>query len=291
MIKFSILIVTRNRVKDLDVTLKTLEKTISGKDVEILVLSDGCLKTKDLLNTCYPLLKSFYLEKSIGASSARNFLYKRAKGSYLIGLDDDANFITDDYFIKIEDIFKNDKIGVIAFEEIKDLELGKNLKLNSESFYTNEFIGCGFCIRKKVYDQTRGFPTWMDIYGEEACVAIDVLDKGYEIFYTDAIVVHHRVDKSKRKSNNYDTFRFKKSLLNGNKYYLVYYPLLMLPKALTKIFIHNFRKYAVRDVHFFSGFFKSYINLIKDLIKVLKYRKPVSNSTIKLKQTLKPLRY
>ena len=291
MTKFSILIVTKNRVKDLDVTLKTLEKTTSRKDVEVLVLSDGCLESKSFLDTNYPLLKSFYLKKSIGASPARNALYKKAQGDYLIGLDDDSNFITDDYLIKIENIFKNEKVGVVAFKEIKSLKLGKKLKFNTESFYTNEFIGCGFCIKKQVYNQIRGFPMWMDIYGEEACVAIEVLDKGYKIFYTDAIAVHHRVDKSKRRLDNHDIFRFKKLLLNGNKYFLVYLPSIMLPKPLIKIFIHNFSKYALIDLKYFFAFLGVYLKLIIQMGYLLKNRRPVSKSTIMNKKQTKSLKF
>ena len=291
MTKFSILIVTKNRVKDLDVTLKNLEKTTSRKDVEVLVLSDGCPESKNYLKANHPLLKSFHLKKSIGASPARNALYKKAQGDYLIGLDDDSNFITDDYLIRIENIFENEKIGIIAFKEIKSLKLDKNIKLGLQSYYTNEFIGCGFCIKKKVYDQTRGFPRWMDIYGEEACVAIEALSIGYKIFYTDAIAVHHRVNKAKRKSNNHKIYRFKKSLLNGNKYFFVYFPGAMLPKPLIKIFIHNFRKYALINLKYFFAFLSVYLKLIIQMGYLLKNRSPVSKSTIIIKKQTKPLKF
>ena len=62
---------------------------------------------------------------------------------------------------------------------------------------------------------------WMDIYGEESCVSIELLDLGYELLWVNDIVINHKVDLSQEKAGkNY--FRFKKQLINSNNFFVVY---------------------------------------------------------------------
>lgn len=262
-------------------------------EIEVLVVVDGCHVTKEMDKTEFDWVDWYYLDKTIGASRARNFLFKLAKGDYLIGLDDDANFISKNPLFYIEEIFrKNLNLGIIAFQEKR----GRNLMIDSldlepQYLEVNDFIGCGFCINRNIYLITQGFPIWMDIYGEESCLSLEVLDKGYKIIYTNMIVVHHRIDKEARNLRGHDLFRFGKSLVNGNKYFLVYYPIHMLPKYLFSIFYHNLLKYSCKNKTYFWVFFKSYIYLLFNLFIIIKHRKPVKTETIMLRKKLKAIQY
>ena len=94
---------------------------------------------------------------------------------------------------------KNPNVGILAFEEIKgrfesDREALKVSEKDKVEFLTAEFIGCGFAIRKSVYMKTNGFPIWIDIYGEESCVSMEVMSKGYDILFSNQIKINHRVD-------------------------------------------------------------------------------------------------
>jgi GT2 family glycosyltransferase len=150
-------------------------------------------------------------------------------------------------------------------------------------------VGCGFAIRKEVYEKTNGFPVWIDIYGEESCLAIEVLDLGYEIHYDNSIIVNHRVDKKKRLAQGRNYFRFEKQLKNTIFYYVVYYPNPMLKIA--RLLFHNFKKYALQDLKYFYLFWKSIFIAFKEMVYVLKYRKPVKKSTMQKIKTLKGIKY
>jgi len=135
-------------------------------------------------------------------------------------------------------------------------------------------FGPNFAIRKSVYDQTNGFPTWMDIYGEETCLSIEVLDLNYDILFTNRVAVNHRVNRENRQRQGRNYFRFEKQLVNSFKTYIIYYrnPL----KKITRLLWHNFKKYALSDFSYFRLYLKALIKMITQYPKLLKKRNKMS---------------
>ncbi|QGK76880.1 glycosyltransferase family 2 protein [Flavobacterium sp. SLB02] len=286
----SILIVTKNRKEELEITLKALAKQIDLSVHEVLVFLDGCTDDTISLKSTIPWVKWFSSEKSIGASAARNSLYLNAEGVFFIGLDDDAHPLNEDFVFKIESLFsKYPSVGILAFEEIKgiylsDLHALKQTETKKKEYLSSEFIGCGFAIRKSVYNETNGFPVWVDIYGEESCLSIEVLSRGYDILYSNEIKVNHRVDREQRKANKQNYFRFGKQLKNSTYYFLVYYPYPLI--SILKLYWHNFKKYALSDFEYFKIYFKTIFIVLIHIPKILKYRNPVDENVIaKIKKT------
>ena len=290
----SILIVTRSRPKELEITLNKLLNILDLSQNEVLILIDGCNETQHLIPK-YDWVQWTFLEKSIGASPARNILYKKAKGTIFIGLDDDAHPISANFIAQVEDTFlQNPNVGIIAFQEIKGLFETDNTALETREnqilkYQTTDFIGCGFAIKNSIYNKTRGFPVWIDIYGEESCLSLEVLDLGFEILYNNEIIVNHRVDRKQRLAQGRNYFRFEKQLKNTIYYYLVYYPKPVF--KIIKLLFHNFKKYALTDKKCFVIFFKSICEALNNIPKVLKFRQPVSNETIQKITSLKGLKY
>lgn len=292
--EISILIVTKSRSKELEITLNKLFSIINLNKHEILILIDGCPDTQKLIPK-YNWVKWDFLENSIGASPARNVLYQKAKGQIFIGLDDDAHPISENFINEVTNTFlKNPSAGIIAFQEVKGLftsdeEAFENRVANTLHYRTVDFIGCGFAIKKEVYNETRGFPTWIDIYGEEPCLAIEVLDLGYDIFYDGDIIVNHRINREQRLLQGRNYFRFEKQLKNSIYYYLVYYPTPTF--KIMKLLFHNFKKYALTDKKCFLLFFKSIFEAFVNVSSVLKFRKPVSNETLNKQMRLRGIKY
>ncbi|WNH11635.1 glycosyltransferase family 2 protein [Thalassobellus suaedae] len=281
----SILIVSKDRKQELKKTLEILEKSVDYSSCEILVFLDGCIDGSHVLKSEFPKVFWYESEKSLGASSARNTLYSYGRGDVFIGLDDDAHPLQSDFVDIVHTVFNENKnLGIIAFHEIKgvfnsDEEALLQKSTDKIEFLCNSFVGCGFAIQKEVYESTNGFPIWIDIYGEESCVAIEVLANNKDILYTNNIVVNHRVNKQERLNNGRNYYRFGKQLKNTAFYYIVYYrnPVFKL----LKLFWHNFTKYALVD----KIYFRTYIRILGLIIfqssKVLKHRKPVEASVLK----------
>ncbi|TDD98403.1 glycosyltransferase family 2 protein [Flavobacterium cellulosilyticum] len=291
----SILIVSKNRKEELEFTLTVLARVIDLSVHEVLVFLDGCTDDSSILENNIIWVRWYSSEKSIGASAARYQLYPMAQGEILFGFDDDAHPLNADFIDKTIRLFdSHSNVGIIAFQEVKgiyalDAEALALTQSPDEEYYTNEFIGCGFSIRKKVYESTNGFPVWIDIYGEESCVALEVIAKGYDILYSNTIKVNHRVNKELRKISGKNYFRFGNQLKNTTYYYLVYYPFPIV--KIFKLYLHNFKKYALTDVTFFKIFFQTILEAIWYLPKIMRYRKPVDNAILKNMGQLKNLEF
>lgn len=293
--RVSILIVSKDRKVDLLKTLIILDSLIDKSQVEVLVFLDGCSDDSENLKDELTWVKWYVSPKSIGASAARHQIYPLANSEILIGLDDDAHPLDEDFIFKIETLFnKYPNVGILSFEEIKgiyqsDIEALKRAEKEKKEFLTSQFIGCGFAIRKSVYKQTNGFPSWIDIYGEESCLSIEVLAKGYDILYTNKIKVNHRVNREQRKLNKQNYFRFGKQLKNSTYYYLVYYPFPLI--NILKLYWHNFKKYALTDFECFKIYFKTIIIVLIHIPEILKYRNPVDKSLIVKMRNLSNLKF
>jgi GT2 family glycosyltransferase len=292
--EITILIVTKNRVAELEITLQRLMNFLDLNVHEVLVFIDYCQKTNALISK-YPWVIWEYSDKSIGASPARNKLYKKAKGKILIGLDDDSHPLEKQFIAQTEAVFlENKNIAIIAFQEIRGVFLSDEVALsNSEKsiqkYVTSDFVGSGFAIRKEVYDQTRGFPEWIDIYGEESCLAIEAMDLGYEIWYDNTIKINHRIDRQKRLLQGRNYFRFERQLRNTIYYFMVYYPNPFLKIA--KLLFHNFKKYAIQDWNYFRLFCKAVFVACTSIFYILKFRKQIKNSTFQKIKILKGIKY
>lgn len=282
----SILIVSKNRKEELSKTLGILENYIDPNKHEIRVFLDGCTDGSENLRKEFKDVHWINSEKSLGASRARTFLYKTAEGELLFGFDDDAHPLQNDFIQIAEELFRENPLaGILAFKEVKgvfegDEHIPNNLLISKPGFLVNDFIGCGFVVKKQVYEETRGFPAWIDIYGEEVCLALEVLDKGYNIFYTHKIQVNHRVDSEKRRLSGANYFRFGKQLKNTAHFYMVYYPFPLLLKKIARLYFLNFKKYALKDSRYFKEFCKAFYINIFSVGKILGERKPVKRETI-----------
>ena len=115
----SFLIVTKHRAADLKVTLDRLKTMIDLSLHEVLVLIDGCTETEALV-AAYPWVQWTVLKESVSASPARAILYPKAKGTILIGLDDDAHPLTVNFITTVQSHFdQHPKVGIIAFKKLE----------------------------------------------------------------------------------------------------------------------------------------------------------------------------
>jgi GT2 family glycosyltransferase len=290
MMLFSILIVSHNRYKELRYTLNILKNIIDFRESEVLVLLDNCTDQSELLIKELSWVKWHISNERLWASPARNELYKHAKGKILVGLDDDAHPLQNDFLQRTKQAFDNDKkLGIIAYNEIRGVFNTSMDALNAsgsrkDNTYCSEFVGCGFAIKNDVYRQTRGFPLWMDIYCEEGCVAIETQALGYKILKANDILINHRVNKNERMASGRNYFRFRKQLRNEANFFIVYYPRPI--KALLRLFWHNLKNYGLKDYKYFFIYVVVFFKVIFELPKTLKIRTPVKQEVIVLRRNL-----
>ncbi|MEO0137830.1 MAG: glycosyltransferase [candidate division WOR-3 bacterium] len=186
----SVLITTRNRVAIIDKFLQRIFTQTYPK-VEILVADDASSDgTYEYLHTKYPQIRLFRFNENVGLVKARNLLMSKARGEYLINIDDDAYFLNSDAITKlVKRMEVEPEIAIITFQVLKREE--ELLSYSGHSYYTNVFRGGASCFRKKIINEIGLFKDIFFIMGEETDYALRVLNKGYRIlFYPDVKIVH-----------------------------------------------------------------------------------------------------
>ncbi len=98
--KFSIVIVTYNRKKELENCLESIKRQVVKYPFEVIVVFNGELSYFDKTKTNYPTIMCFY-RPSGSPSAARNFGVTKCNGENILFLDDDC-MLPDNYFDHID---------------------------------------------------------------------------------------------------------------------------------------------------------------------------------------------
>lgn len=268
MIKYSILITTKNRLEDLQLTLQKIAHLLQREDVECIVYDDGSTdNTSEFLKENHTNIQLLTNEKSKGLIHNRNYLLNNCKGKYAISLDDDSNFITENSLEIIDNHFKaNVNCGVIACR----IFWGKEEPL---TFHTNQvvqrvsgFVGCGHVWNLKAWKAIPNYPEWYFFYGEEDFASLQLLKKGLEIHYVPEILVHHRVNVSERKNDKDYQIRRRRSLRSAWYNYFIFYPFSIIPKKMAytiwqQIKNHTFKGNLKATLAMFQALFDVVVNI------------------------------
>ncbi len=113
------MIATRNRVDELEKTLAAcLAQDFSS--YEILVVDDASSDgTFERVRTRFPHVNIVRRERNQGSIAARNDIVRRAKGKYIIGLDDDSRFVDLDACRRVVARLEAEPdLGIISFQAI-----------------------------------------------------------------------------------------------------------------------------------------------------------------------------
>ena len=273
MIKYSIVITTSNRVNDLKITLKSLENLLLRKDVELLICDDNSSDdTKTFLKENYHQHILIFNKKNKGLIYNRNILNEKAQGNYIISLDDDANFLSDNPLEEIENYFSNNlKCGVISFRIFWGINEPAKLMSSEKPNIANSFVGCGHAWRKDSWNKITNYPAWFIFYGEENFATLQLVKNNLEVHYNPNILVHHRVDLIKRKNNSDYYIRLRRSLRSGWYLYLLFYPIKKTPKLfLYTLWIQLKTKVFKGDFRAFFSIFRAILDVLIHIPKILR---------------------
>lgn len=232
MIKFSILITTKNRLDDLQLTLQKIAHLLNREDVECAIYDDASTdNTSEFIQDNYPTIQLYKNTKSKGLIHNRNYLLNQCKGNYAISLDDDSNFITENSLEIIENhFFSHTQCGVIACRIFWGIEEPLAFHSNQIVERVKGFVGCGHIWNLKAWRSIPNYPEWYFFYGEEDFASLQLLKKGIEIHYVPEILVHHRVNVSARKNDKDYQVRRRRSLRAAWYNYFIFYPISIIPR-------------------------------------------------------------
>lgn len=187
------MIATRNRVVEL---VKTLESCLKQDwpSKEILVVDDASSDgTHRTVTERFPTVDIIRFEKNRGSIAARNNILRRAKGDYIIALDDDSRFIEPASCRRIvERMEKEADLGIISFQvigpEFPDRTTEGRLR---GEWHCSSFANCGAAIRRAMLERTGLFPEFFFHMYEEPDLALRAWDTGFRVLQWNDVVVYH----------------------------------------------------------------------------------------------------
>ncbi len=203
--KFSVIIITRNRLKDLINTINAYQSQTWEKK-EIIIVDNGSNDgTKEYIPIHFPEIKYLWLPDNFDIRSI-NIGIELSKGDIIWRTDDDSNPEDINAFKNVAEIFeKNPDIDIICTE---DIEVRSNyqiwewypLKVDKENipekgYPSNVFPGTGAAIRRKVYDKIGGF--W-EFGFEELDFCTRAIINGFNVRYFPNIRTLHYASSGNR---------------------------------------------------------------------------------------------
>jgi len=124
-VKCSIVLATRNKAEQLDITLASIRKQKVPFDYELIVVDDGSTdNTKEICDRWD--VQYYYISnyKYRNPSKARNKGYKKATGEIIIAQSDDVVHVRPD---TIETLVKNLRVGEFLIAEVHNYEFDGNV--------------------------------------------------------------------------------------------------------------------------------------------------------------------
>ncbi len=222
--KLSVIIVNYNVRYFLELCLQSVQKALEEIDAEIIVVDNN---SSD--DSCKMILENFSEviliknPKNVGFSKANNQGVSKAKGQYVLILNPDT-VVAKDTFKKVLKFAKSrqnfgalgvklvdgkgcflpeSKRGIptpmVSFYKLIGISSKKTGKYYANHLKEDEtgivdvLVGAFMFMRRKVYNEVKGFDERYFMYGEDIDLSYKILNKGYQNYYfADTQVIHFK---------------------------------------------------------------------------------------------------
>lgn len=145
------------------------------------------------------------------------------------------------------------------------LAITSNYFETQKSLYVDQIIGALFCIKKKIFDELKGFDDRFFLYYEEVDLSFRLKKKGYNSYFlSDKKAIHYGGVSSRKLKISRDYFQILSRYIYIKKHFSylekkIHLLLLILIEPLSRfiyIFFNNKKKFS-RD------YFKVYLRLLR----------------------------
>lgn len=249
--KLSIVIVSYNAPKHLEICLDSCQEALKNCEGEIIVVDNNSSEIDfESLKKIYPTIKYLLQTENLGFAKANNIGVENALGDYILILNPDT-IIPEDIFPKLIDFHQSkDKIGLIGVrlidtngnfhpESKRNIPTAKNSfsklfqrlnKSTSNNYYkleVDEFetapceilVGAFMFTTKQIYQEIGGFDARYFMYGEDIDISYSAELAGYTNYYKGDITVLHYKGESTKRDKKYFKIFFEAMMIFLAKYY------------------------------------------------------------------------
>lgn len=202
-VRISVVYLNHNRLSETRATTERLrELTSTREDFEVIAVDNGSTDgTAAYLRSQRSWLSLVLLEANAGIAGY-NRGFERATGNYVLVLDDDSCPESIDVVDRAAEILdQNTKIGVVACDVVYPSGVRQptwHLPTEPRAGASMSFVGCGFVIRRNLFESIGWYPERFFLYQNEVEVAIRVRKAGFGIHFEPACRVIHRASLENR---------------------------------------------------------------------------------------------
>lgn len=205
-IKLSIVFLNYNRLEETRFTSEFLREILHQRqDIEVIAVdnasSDG---TWDYLQTQQSWMTVLRRDENLGIAGY-NAGFELTQGDYVLVLDDDSHPQDISTLERlIAQLDNNPDWGIIACNIVG--KAGNRLSSwhlpeQNQASTSMSFVGCGFIIRRNLFQQVGWYPADFFLYQNELNVAFQVRQLGYKILYDPQAIVVHRNESVDTRPN------------------------------------------------------------------------------------------
>lgn len=255
--KASFVIVNYNRKDEVLLTISKTKDIIKfdPDNFEIIIIDNASTDgSAAAIKDQYPDIILIENDVNIGVP-AWNIGFARAKGGYFINLDDDSQIDAglEEALLYLDN---HPNVGVLA------------LNITGGAFQTDDwnnlseyvgFIGCGFILRKELYEKIGGFAEWIFLYTNEYEYGIRCMQVGYKIIFFSDCHVTHRTSAINRTTKRLVTLSFRNEMAIVYKYFQKEDRALYL----TRVFLNNMKGIYRHGIKSISWYYEGWIEFTK----------------------------
>jgi GT2 family glycosyltransferase len=250
--------------------------------MEIIVVDDGSEPPIPASNGALHVR----LEASCGPCVARNLGLARARGEYVLLLDDDASLGSPDLVARAVMAIEQDRqIGAVAFLQLMPdgrLHYMQPTSCLSSPSPVARFFSYGCLLRMRALSEIGGFQPEFGYYYEEIEMSVRLLDAGYTILCDPALQVVHHEDGRGRNARRINRLLLRNALFTS---FLRYPAWFVVPGMLVHVY-RFLRTSWISGTRDWGGMFWAVLQLVESIGILSRKRRPVRFATLRLVRRL-----
>ncbi|MBS3167304.1 glycosyltransferase family 2 protein [Candidatus Woesearchaeota archaeon] len=280
--KISIVILNWNRRNFLKQAIESVLNQ-DYKNYEIIVADNNSTDgSSEMIEENFKDIKLLKFKENLGIE-ARNIAFSILTGDIIFSLDNDAKLGKNALSKIVKEFEKNPKLGLVQCN-ILTFD-SKNIsnwfhalpreKYFKKEFYTSCFgAGCS-AIKSEVLKKTGNYNPHFFSRGEELDLAYKILDNKYLMKYCPKIIVYHAICQENRSNS-------KNYYLDQRNIIWAFWLNLPFPEVIIKTCRFLIGTLFRIRLNFMFSYFKAIFHAFLGLPWVIKERKPIKHSTLKL---------
>ena len=232
----SVLIPNKDHTDDLDKCLRSLRERLSYRQLEIIVIENNSTEPEtfayyERLKTEMPEIRVIYWDKGFNFSAINNFGFRESHGEYILLLNNDTEFITEDAMERMLSHLKRPEVGACGVRLLYDdhtvqhagvLVGGGGLadhpfkgKPDRYPGYmcrsvTTQDVSCAtaacLLVKRSVYEEIGGLDEELEVAFNDVDFCMKIRAAGYLIVYDADVRLFHYESKSRGSENTPEKF-------------------------------------------------------------------------------------